>query len=27
PMMRRVYMRHVSYKAYYRATSTPWRRF
>ncbi|GLS35259.1 conjugal transfer protein TrbD [Mesorhizobium tianshanense] len=27
PMMRRVYLRHISYKAYYRATSTPWRRF
>ncbi|RWB32105.1 conjugal transfer protein TrbD [Mesorhizobium sp.] len=27
PMMRRVYLRHITYKAYYRATSTPWRRF
>ncbi|TIQ41885.1 MAG: conjugal transfer protein TrbD [Mesorhizobium sp.] len=27
PMMRHVYIRHVSYKAYYLATSTPWRRF
>ncbi|MEI8703222.1 conjugal transfer protein TrbD (plasmid) [Mesorhizobium mediterraneum] len=27
PMMRRVYIRHISYKPYYRATSTPWRRF
>ncbi|RWK27527.1 conjugal transfer protein TrbD [Mesorhizobium sp.] len=27
PMMRRVYTRHISYKPYYRATSTPWRRF
>ncbi|RWB92838.1 MAG: conjugal transfer protein TrbD [Mesorhizobium sp.] len=27
PMMRRVYIRHVSYRPYYRATSTPWRRF
>ncbi|RWO99780.1 conjugal transfer protein TrbD [Mesorhizobium sp.] len=26
-MMRRVYIRHVSYRPYYRATSTPWRRF
>ncbi|BCH19497.1 conjugal transfer protein TrbD [Mesorhizobium sp. L-2-11] len=27
PMMRQVYIRHISYRAYYRATSTPWRRF
>lgn len=27
PLMRRVYIRHVSYKAFYRATSSPWRRF
>jgi type IV secretion system protein VirB3 len=27
PMMRRVYIRHISYKSHYRATSTPWRRF
>ncbi|WP_404924693.1 conjugal transfer protein TrbD [Mesorhizobium sp. ORM16] len=27
PMMRRVYLRYISYKSYYRATSTPWRRF
>lgn len=27
PLMRRVYIRHVSYKQYYRATSTPWRRY
>ena len=27
PMMRKVYIRHVSYKPHYRATSTPWRRF
>lgn len=27
PLMRRAYLRHVSYKAYYRPTSTPWRRF
>ncbi|RWE05859.1 MAG: conjugal transfer protein TrbD [Mesorhizobium sp.] len=27
PMMRRLYLRHISYKSYYRATSTPWRRF
>lgn len=27
PMMRRVYLRHVSYRAHYRPTSTPWRRY
>jgi type IV secretory pathway TrbD component len=27
PMMRRVYIRHISYKSTYRATSTPWRRY
>lgn len=27
PLMRRVYLRHVSYKSMYRATSTPWRRY
>ncbi|MGB3387189.1 MAG: conjugal transfer protein TrbD [Pseudaminobacter sp.] len=27
PLMRRVYVRHISYKPYYRATSTPWRRY
>lgn len=27
PLMRRVYIRHISYKAFYRATSSPWRRF
>ncbi|NLS20292.1 conjugal transfer protein TrbD [Rhizobium sp. P40RR-XXII] len=27
PLMRRVYIRHVSYKAHYRPTSTPWRKF
>ncbi|GEO85924.1 conjugal transfer protein TrbD [Allorhizobium sp. NPDC080224] len=27
PLMRRVYLRHVSYKSLYRATSTPWRRY
>ena len=27
PMMRRVYLRHISYRAYYRPTSTPWRRY
>lgn len=27
PMMRRIYLRHISYSHYYRATSTPWRRW
>ncbi|AYD05307.1 conjugal transfer protein TrbD [Neorhizobium sp. NCHU2750] len=27
PVMRRVYLRHISYKPYYRATSSPWRTF
>ncbi|QPC88934.1 conjugal transfer protein TrbD (plasmid) [Mesorhizobium sp. NBSH29] len=27
PMMRRVYARHIGYRPYYRASSTPWRRF
>lgn len=27
PLMRRVYVRHVSYRSYYRPTSTPWRKF
>ncbi|WCA62351.1 conjugal transfer protein TrbD (plasmid) [Agrobacterium tumefaciens] len=27
PLMRRVYLRHISYKTSYRATSSPWRRF
>ncbi|MGR9258342.1 conjugal transfer protein TrbD [Rhizobium leguminosarum] len=27
PLMRRVYVRHMAYKPYYRATSTPWRRY
>ncbi|RWA75363.1 MAG: conjugal transfer protein TrbD [Mesorhizobium sp.] len=26
PLMRRVYLRHISFRSYYRATSTPWRR-
>lgn len=26
PLMRRVYLRHISYRTYYRPTSTPWRR-
>lgn len=27
PLMRRVYVRHIGYIPYYRATSTPWRRY
>ena len=27
PMMRQVYMRHITYRPTYRASSTPWRRF
>ncbi|WP_273786786.1 conjugal transfer protein TrbD [Brucella intermedia] len=27
PLMRRIYIRHISYRAFYRATSSPWRRF
>lgn len=27
PLMRRVYLRHVSYRSHYRPTSTPWRKF
>lgn len=27
PLMRKVYVRHIRYKAHYRATSTPWRRY
>lgn len=27
PLMRRVYLRHISYKTAYRATSSPWRRY
>jgi len=27
PLMRRVYIRHVSYKPYYKATSAPWRKY
>lgn len=26
PLMRRIYVRHISYKTFYRATSSPWRR-
>ncbi|MDP9838598.1 type IV secretion system protein VirB3 [Neorhizobium huautlense] len=27
PVMRQVYLRHISYKPYYRATTSPWRTF
>ncbi len=27
PLMRQVYVRHISYKSYYKATSSPWRRY
>lgn len=27
PMMRTVYVRHISYKSTYKATTSPWRRF
>ncbi|MBP1847615.1 type IV secretion system protein VirB3 [Rhizobium petrolearium] len=27
PLMRRVYIRHISYKTFYRATPSPWRGF
>lgn len=27
PLMRRVYIRHIFYKTFYRATSSPWRSF
>ncbi|WP_137136657.1 conjugal transfer protein TrbD [Rhizobium sp. FKY42] len=27
PLMRRVYIRHISYKTFYRATSSPWRSY
>ena len=27
PMMRKIYIRHISYRPVYRATSTPWRRY
>ncbi|MBP2236355.1 type IV secretion system protein VirB3 [Sinorhizobium kostiense] len=26
PLMRNVYIRHISYRSYYRATTSPWRR-
>ncbi|MFK0278738.1 conjugal transfer protein TrbD [Ensifer sp. NPDC090286] len=27
PLMRQAYLRHISYKPYYRATTSPWRRY
>jgi len=27
PLMRQVYVRHISYRHYYKATSSPWRRY
>ena len=27
PLMRKVYVRHISYKPYYKATTSPWRRY
>lgn len=27
PMMRQVYLRHMKYRAYYRPTSSPWRKY
>jgi type IV secretion system protein VirB3 len=27
PLMRRVYVRHISYKPHYKPTSAPWRRY
>jgi type IV secretion system protein VirB3 len=27
PLMRRVYRRHIAYKTFYRATSSPWRKY
>ncbi len=27
PLMRHVYIRHISYKAHYKPTSAPWRRY
>ncbi|MDK1376411.1 MULTISPECIES: conjugal transfer protein TrbD [unclassified Sinorhizobium] len=27
PLMRQVYIRHIAYKPYYKATSSPWRRY
>lgn len=27
PLMRKVYIRHISYRPYYKATTSPWRRY
>jgi type IV secretion system protein VirB3 len=27
PLMRQVYIRHISYEPYYKATTSPWRRY
>ena len=27
PLMRKVYVRHISYRPYYKATTSPWRRY
>ncbi len=27
PLIRQIYLRHISYKSYYRATSSPWRQY
>jgi type IV secretion system protein VirB3 len=27
PLLRQVYIRHISYRPYYKATSSPWRRY
>ncbi len=27
PLMRKVYLRHIKYRSYYRPTSTPWRKY
>ncbi len=27
PLMRKVYLRHIKYRNYYRPTSTPWRKY
>ncbi|KSV75621.1 hypothetical protein N185_17425 [Sinorhizobium sp. GW3] len=27
PLMRRVYIRHISYRPYYKPTASPWRRY
>lgn len=27
PLMRRIYIRHIAYRTYYKSTSAPWRRY